>query len=291
MKTGKNVKIWGIRGSLLGDCIGALTVLNSLERLYPGSFKYWQVARKGGYIAPLFIDHPLIDKIVISDCDEGMGPRDIEISNQCDIRINTMPEHPKEHDFPNFRDFYCETFIMSGLPEEHYNALPPGERLPKLVKWFRPEARLSTSKRIIAIWPQAGYGREPKRSPNQQWYQGLVNRLIAQGCDIVQYGHPADFDLVGANRRTHIDFFQQVRETLSCDLVISTDSGSGLIFAAYEHPQITLTAPHWPGHVRNLDALAPKNRNGQVFLDAAGASHIDADKVYASIANVITLPL
>lgn len=287
MRTGKNFRCFGVRGSLLGDCIGALTVLNALERFHPGSFKYWQVARKGSYIAPLFIDHPLIDKIIISDCDEGMGPRDIEIAKTCDIVINTMPQHPKEHDYPNWRDFYLETFIMAGLSEQHYFALPENERLPKLVKWFRPESRPTARNKIVAIWPQAGYGKEPKRSPNQQWYQNLVNRLISMGCDIVQYGHPADFNLEGVARRTHVDFFQQIRETLSCNLVISTDSGSGLIFAAYEHPQITLTAPHWPGHVRNLDALAPKNPNGHVFLDANGASQIDVEKVLVRIGEIL----
>jgi ADP-heptose:LPS heptosyltransferase len=274
MRIGKNFRMWGVRGSLLGDCIGALTVLNSIEQHHPGSFKYWQVAAKCSHIAPLFIGHPLIDRIVISDCPEGMGPRDREIAATCDIVFNVMPEHPWEQDYPNHRDFYHETFIMSGLGDQDYFALPPEQRLPKLVKWFRSESRLTAASKIIAIWPQAGYGKEPKRSPGQVWYQALVDDLISRGYDIIQFGHPADFELAGVCRRTHIDFFQQVRETLSCDLVISTDSGSGLIFAAYEHPQITLTAPHWPGHVRNLDALAPKNRNGHVFVGVGSADRI-----------------
>lgn len=282
-----DVSIWGVRGSLLGDCVGALTVLNSLEQLYPGSYKFWQVAKKCAHISPLFIDHPLIDRIVISDCDEGMGPRDLELMRGCDIAINVMPEHPREHDYPNWRSFYHETFIMSGLSDQHYFALPPEQRLPKLVKWFRPEARLTAKSKIVALWPQAGYGKEPKRSPDRAWYQSFVDQLKADGYDIIQFGHPADFELKGVCRRTHIDFFQQVRETLSCDLVISTDSGSGLIFAAYEHPQITLTAPHWPGHVRNLDALAPQNRNGHVFLDARGASHISQADVVSKVREIL----
>lgn len=287
MKTGKSFSIWGIRGSLLGDCVGALTVLNSLEQLYPGSYKFWQVAKKCSVIAPLFIDHPLIDRIVISDCDEGIGLRDLELMRGCDIAINVMPEHPREHDYPNHRSFYFETFIMSGLSDHHYLSLPPEQRLPKLVKWFRPEARLTAKSKIVALWPQAGYGKEPKRSPDKAWYQSFVDQLKADGCDIIQFGHPADFELEGVCRRTHIDFFQQVRETLSCDLVISTDSGSGLIFAAYEHPQITLTAPHWPGHVRNLDALAPQNRNGHVFLNVRGASHISQADVVTKVREIL----
>jgi len=284
----KSFSVFGVRQSLLGDCIGALPVLNHVNKVWPGSFNYWHIARKCSHIAPLFIGHPLINRIVISDCQEGFGPKDVEIMNSCNLVINTMPEHPHQHDWPNFKDFYCETFAMSGFSVSDYFALPPEQRLPKLVKWFRPEARLTAKKHIVALWPQAGYGKEPKRSPDQAWYQSFVNDLIARRYDVVQFGHPADFELEGVCRRTHIDFFQQVRETLSCDLVISTDSGSGLIFAAYEHPQITLTAPHWPGHVRNLDALAPQNRNGHVFLDARGASHISQADVVAKIREVLT---
>lgn len=284
----KLFSVFGVRQSLLGDCVGALPVLNHIDKIYPGSYNYWHVAQKCSHIVPLFVGHPLIDRIVISDCPEGFGPRDIEIMRECDIVLNTMPEHPHQHDWPNFKDFYCETFVMSGFSISDYLSLPPEQRLPKLVKWFRPEARLTVKSKIVALWPQAGYGKEPKRSPDKAWYQSFVDQLKVDGCDIIQFGHPADFELEGVCRRTHIDFFQQVRETLSCDLVVSTDSGSGLIFAAYEHPQITLTAPHWPGHIRNLDALAPQNRNGHVFLDARGASHINQADVVSKVREILS---
>ncbi len=70
-------RIWGFRQSLIGDTIMALPILNWAERRWPGSYKHWQVARKCSQSAQLYLNHPLIDQIVISDCHEGMGPRDV----------------------------------------------------------------------------------------------------------------------------------------------------------------------------------------------------------------------
>lgn len=275
-KTGKNFKIFGIRGSLIGDSIMALPILNLLEKEFPGSYKYWQIARKCSQSAQLYLNHPLIDQIVISDCEEGMGPRDKEIASKCDIVFDLMPQHPTGDSWPNTRNIYEETWMMAKLPLHLYYALPIEQQRPKLTKWFDI---VKQPQKTVALWPCAGYGKENKRNPSVLWYFGLVGLLTGLGYKVIQFGHPKDFDggiqdltknAVDSLKTNYVcmnnsHFFDQIKTTLGCDLMIGTDSGSSLIVGAYDLiPQITLLTNHWPGHVQNFTAFAsnaPKNHN------------------------------
>lgn len=279
----KDFKIWGIRGSLIGDSIMALPMLNWLEKRHPGSYKYWQIARKCAQSAPIYFNHPLIDRIVISDCDEGMGPKDIEIAQKCDIVFNVMPDHPLEQDWPNYRNIYEETWVMAGLPLSEYHAMTPEEQRPKLTRWFETKRIHQT----IAIWPCAGYGSEGKRHPSRKWYNNLVKKIKDSGWKVYQFGHPNDFKIEDVIDFRERPFFDQIRTTLGCDLVISTDSGSGLIFGAYEMPQISLLTNHFPGHKTNLTAFGPNNPNNHNFVGVDFADKISHDEVVEKIKNVI----
>ena len=62
----KNFKIWGVSFSLIGDLIVGLPQLTYFEKKYPGSYKYWGIHKKMSHAAPLFYNHPLIDRIKIT---------------------------------------------------------------------------------------------------------------------------------------------------------------------------------------------------------------------------------
>lgn len=296
MNTGKNFKIFGVRGSLIGDSIMALPILNWLERRWPGSYKYWQIARKCSQAAPLYYNHPLIDKLLISDGEEGMGPRDIEIAKSCDVVFNLMPQHPEGDSWPNKRSIFEETWVMAGLPLEEYKNLPPEEQRPKLVKWFScpPMGR-----KTIGIWPCAGYGIQPKRSPPEGWYRKLTRGLLDRGYNVFQFGHPLDFciardDDTGSEKSIFISyntlsFFEQIKISLGCDLVVGTDSGSGLVVGAYEHPQITLLTNHWPGHTTNPLAFATNNPKNTNFFAPDRADNINIESVLDKITEITKL--
>lgn len=288
-KTGKNFKVWGVRQSLIGDSIMALPILNYIEKSFPNSFKYWQIARKCSQSASLYFNHPLIDKIVISDCDEGMGPKDIEIAKTCDVFFNTMPPHPMEQDWPNYRNIYEETWVMAGLPLAEYHKMTPEEQRPKLYKWFNVEKR---KPKTIAIWPCAGYGNENKRNPSKEWYNKLIEELNHNGYHVLIFGHPKDYSFreylfLGSDYyfavENHLPFFDQIKMTLGCDLVISTDSGSGLIFGAYEMPQISLLTNHFPNHTKNFTAFAPNNPNNHNIIGIGNPDKIQQDAVVKKV--------
>lgn len=298
MKTGKNLRMFGVRGSLIGDSIMALPILNYVERLFPNSYKYWQIARKCSQSAQLYFNHSLIDQIVISDGDEGMGTRDREIATGCDIIFNVMPQHPEGDSWPNRRNIYEETWVMAGLPLSEYHNLPIEEQRPKLTKWFNINKKLN---KTIAIWPCAGYGKEKRRSPSQKWYFDLTIELRRLGYEVIQFGHPNDFSIhnefftsppnpISAVDHRGMSFFDQIQVSLGCDLVIGTDSGSSLVIGAYDLiPQITLLTNHWPGHVRNFTAFAtnaPKNHN--IFAEN-GADNISIFNVLEKIKELIPI--
>lgn len=284
MKTGKSFSIFGLRGSLLGDTVMTLPVLHLLRREHPDCYIYWQIARQHAHAAPLYFNHPNIDQIVISDCEEGMGPRDYEIASKCDIVFNVMPPCVDPYDWPMRRNIYEQAWVMQGLPLEAYYSLTPEQRRPSLTKWFNVVKQPKT----IAIWPCAGYGRENKRNPSQAWYNRLVAKLVAAGYQVNQYGHPRDFTLSQTTDCRAMGFFDQVKATVGCDLVISTDSGSGLIFGAYGMAQISLLTPHFPGHTKNLEAFGPDNPNNRNFVGVGSADNIDIDQVVECALSKLT---
>lgn len=272
------MKIYGFRYQIIGDMVMALTMPYFFETLYPNSFKYWGIAKKVAHAAPIFINHPYINQIHIQDGLEGPeSHRDFELINKSDIIINGNPSHPDDK-FPNQYDIYSETWRMAGLDIKDYNALPKEHKYPKLYKWFKDETRPSNHGKIIALFPQGGYGKEPKRGCSKEYYEKLLIKLIGEGYGIIQFGHSNDmklFDLdypegniIQGNfkRLTHLDFFHQIRLALSCDLILSTDSGSGVIFAAYGAQQINFISAHWPGHNQNYLALAPQGENTYNFF-------------------------
>ncbi len=251
----KTLKIWGFRGSMMGDCVAALPILTFLEKKYPDSYKYWQIARKCAQCAPIYFNHPLIDKIVISDCDEGIGPKDKLIMDSCDIKFNLMPQHPLEQDWPNYRNIYEETWLMAGLSMSDYNLLSAEEKKPKLYKWF--ETTKLSNKKSIALWAGANYGKDNFRCPSLSWYNKLSTLLMKNGYEIFQFGHPKDIKVDHSNDLRNLSFFDQIKQTLSCDIMIGGDSGSSLIIGAYELiPQVSLLTRHWYNHKINDTAFA-----------------------------------
>ena len=282
-------KIWANRGSQIGDCVASLTLSAFFREHYGDAYIYFQVAKKHAHAMPLFYNNPLIDNLFISDCEEGYGPRDIEIAKSCYIHTPLMPEHTR-HDWPNHFDFYQETFLMSGLTMEHWNSVDPESLRPKLTQWFNVTRRRKT----VAYFPCAAYGQtQVRRSRNctRPWAVSLVNRLMSEGYSVIQLGHPNDFaDCGGSLGATqdlrHLTFMENIQIALGCDVVIGTDSGAAIAIAGYGHPQITLLTDHFPNHVRNLPAFQPWNPNNRSFIGIGSADVISIDEVVETVKNV-----
>jgi ADP-heptose:LPS heptosyltransferase len=286
MKTGKNFRIFGTRQSLLGDSIMSLPILTYLEKRYPDSYKIFHIAKKCSQAVPLYFNHPLIDRILISDCLEGFGPNDYEVMKTCDLVINTMPPHFDDR-FPNDFDIYEETFRMSGLPIEEFWAMTEEEKRPKLVKWFDTE---NLGSKTLAFFACAGYGANgwSSRNPTKGWYEKLLPKLYAEGYTVYQFGHPLDYTF--ESHPQHVDcrqlvFFDQIKKALGTSIALATDSGTSLILGAYSHNQVSLLTNHWthPRHVRNFYAFGTNNLNNHSFFGLNHCDNISQEEVLAKI--------
>ena len=288
---GMKIRVHGCRGSQIGDAVGALCCYAYLRHLHPDAHTIWQVARKHLHAAPLFYENPLISQLVISDAEEGYGPMDIALAETCSIHFPLMPEHPEPHiPWPCVRNFYQETFVMSGLTMEQWNAVPEDILRPRLHPWFI----IKRYPKTIAYWPCAAYGQTQirrSRNASRPWAVSLVARLAAEGYNVVQFGHPKDYadcgGALGCPDVRGLTFMEQIIASLGCDLVIGTDSGAGIAIGAYGHSQLTLLTDHFPGHTTNHLAFQPWNPNNRSFVGLGSADNINVDEVVGVVHDIV----
>jgi len=294
---GKDVRVWGVRGSRIGDMIMAMPVYAWCRKRWPECYTYWQVARKHAFAAaPLFLCNDLIDNVTISDCEEGMGPRDEAIAATCHIRFNVMPQHPDgDRNWANDYSVWEESWRMAGLPLQEYHSLSLHDQRPHLSQWFEAPKQ---SPKTLALWPASNYGVKQEwhsRYPSRAWMLSLVKRLELEGYQVIQCGHPNDYlheggalaNETAAQDARFIPFMDQVKLSLGCDAIIGTDSGSTLVLAAYESvPTIQLLTDHMPGHTRNHLAFASNSPTNIPLFAAGSADHISLDSVVEAVKRV-----
>jgi ADP-heptose:LPS heptosyltransferase len=280
----KNFKIFSGRASLIGDTVMFLPVLNYLELKYPNSYKIFPISKKTSQSAPLFINHPLIDRIHVLKEHESLSQEDRQIINTCDISINPFPNHPKEQDWYNYFNCVEETFRMAGLDINLYHSMPENLKKPKLEKWFK----IQRSEKTIAIWPFACYGLETDRNPTIKWWKDLL-KILDKDYKILHFGAEIEPDLgEGLNnytKLTHLSFLEMIQKTLGCDLCIDTDSGSSWVIGAYGFPQINLVLKNAHNHFQKFDSFAPENylNNKIDLIGLDGKDCINTDQILDAV--------
>ena len=232
--------------------ITALPILDILEQKYPQSYKTWFIQKKCSNATPLFINHPLIDKIIIGELDEGLTETETNYKESCHIIIETSPK-VIDNEWYNFRNHVDESILMAG-----FKTTDAVNKIPKLNKWFKKEK----ANGIVAIWAFSGYGQNSLRNPSLSWWSKACEILIKTGFKLVQLGHDYDPPIYkGIKRLKGVSFFDQIRFSLGCEFVVGTDSGSQWAIGAYGAPQIILFTNWMPHHWTNLEALCPTNCN------------------------------
>jgi hypothetical protein len=145
----------------------SLPILDYLTETYGKYDMHFSIAQKCKQSYKLFLNHPNITDIKISDHWEDLGNNDIDIMNKCDIVFNVRPNHPAQQDWYNFRNCVEETVLMAGLNPDIFS-----KKTPRLFQYWK-DPKIS-NKKTIAIWPFAGYGQGSQRSPSIQWYEQKV---------------------------------------------------------------------------------------------------------------------
>lgn len=277
------MKIWGVSYGLVGDLIMGLPILTYFEKKYKGSYKYWVIEGKCKNSAPLFEGHPLINEVYVMKNDEKYSKSDIETRDKCDIFV-PKPKHfwHEPQDWYNYRSCVEETARTAGI-EDIKEVLTEEEMIPKLYRTFDVKP---TKEKVISIWPFSKTVTD-KRSPNVEWWKSLVSTLIEKDYIIKHFGLPNEprlfCDDYKYNRYISYDYFDQVKISLSTRLSICTDSGSGWVMGAYNHPTIYLITNWLPNHNKNLLSLAPVNPNGINILSEGGWGNLSTDRVIKEI--------
>lgn len=296
MKTGKNLTCFGVRPSKIGDQIFASPALNFLELAYPNSYKIFAISKCCSQAAPIWINHPLIDKIHVLELNEALGPNDKKLYDDADVKFDLFPNHPDgipntggQSCWWNYFNVYEESWRMCGLWIDDYHKLPKDEQIPRLSKWFK----INNYPKVIALWGWAGYGVENQRNPSLEWYNNLIEAIEDNtNLEIWQFGAENEPHLKGGcqwgekiKRFNHLPFFEQIRLSLGTGLAINSDSGSGVCLAAYGHKQINLLIRNAPNHFQNFLAFQPLNcdNNGISLVGLDGPDSIKHEDVLAAI--------
>lgn len=298
---GKNFKILGTSFGVVGDLVMSLPVLTYFEKKYPGSYKFFFIEKKVAFTAPLYFNHPLIDCIRITGEWSGFSNEDYEIANVCDVKCTMTNWRHDELDWYNHRGQVEETARIAGIYDLK-DVLTVEEMYPRLNKWFDvgPEdpnfqtySKQNKEKvfdNTIAIWPFATAGDKLGRSPSVTWWGTLIEKLEKMGYRIAQFGHPKEPVIRPCIKRyNHLSFFENIKLSLACKMVIGTDSGPMWVMGAYGHPAIHLMTNWLPGHTRNFDSLTPVNHgHAATFFEQGGTDNINQDDVLYIVERMMT---
>ena len=305
------IKIWGTSFSLIGDLIMSLPQLKYFKKKHKNPYINFVIHKKIAYCAPLFFNHPDIDKIIISGEWSSFNSSDYDIASKCDV-VTTKLDHKNKkildryHEdkyWYNKRSCIDETALMSGITDLN-DILSENEKIPYLNKWFdsgfedvqkkgaytynKTESKTNRIlNKSLAIWPFAGYGRSKNRNPSADWWMKLISRLTNESINVYHFGFFNE-PLLSENNKyyhnlTNLDFFNQIKISLGTKLSLGTDSGSMWVLAAYKHPMILLGTNWYENHTNNLNATIPLIERGDCIFKENGFAKLSLDEVYEKI--------
>jgi len=277
-----------------------LPVLTYFEKIYPNSYKIWAIEKKVGYMAPFFLNHPLIDRIKITQEWNGIGQADRRIIEGCYRACTYENWKHSRPDWYNHVGCIEETAYMAGV-DDLFSVLSYDDMYPKLEQWFdigsddlnfqtysnHSNADISVKHKTIALWPFATATGKIARSPSMKWYENLVWYLRAAGYTVFQFGYRADPKIYGCHTYTGMTFFDQVRMALACKMSIGTDSGNMWVMGAYNHPAVHLMTNWMDKHNNNFDALLPRNENAHTVFAEGGANNIKTGDVINKVSIIM----
>ena len=299
----KQIKIWGMSYGLIGDLIGSLPMLTYYEKKYPGSYKYFAIEKRCAFTAPLFLNHPLIDRLHISSKWDGWGDDDYRLIESCNVKATYDNFKHDRVDWYNFTDFVEETAILAGI-RDIKEVLTEEEMKPKLYQWFdvgivnkkshtyskSNKNDLTGFDRSVAIWPFGQGQANSGRAPNKIWWRNLIEKLVKNGFNVYHYGRDTEPPLAtcaGYNKMTNMSFFDQVKACLASNVVIGVNTGPMWVVGAYKKPAVQLITNYFPDHYQRFHSLTPINDNAMnLFVksnNGVGCNGISIEQVVKAV--------
>ena len=286
--------IGSVRPSLVGDCIASLPLTTYLKKIFPNCYQVAYIDKKCVSVIPFLTNHPNIDEIYVSELTDKISKINEEYFNNFDIVFEPFP--PVINSFWFNEINLVESLFRMNIVRWHgrinpieFNKLTKEEKYPKLFQYFD----IPRFNKTIAIWGETGYGNNDptikQRSPPKEFWTELIDDLNKLGFQIRQYGHPKSASLGSCVKDCrNLSLFDAVKESLGCDLILGTDSGSQHILAAYGARQCILYTNWRENHVRNFEALLPINfKNNLISLYFPDITNIDKNVVIDTVKQLI----
>lgn len=229
--------------------------------------------------APLFINHPHIDRIhVLHGKDDFDEVDHAWIATQGFTHIFN-PKQDHDHSRPWWRERHqtLETAHMYGIP------IPAGESGKiTMERWFEIRTQWPNT---IALAPFPAWYAGPNNlkalSPTRA--QEIVDYIKGKGLNVLQVGAPGEPSLRDTIHQS-TPYLHSVMNVLRCRAFICGDSGLNWLMSGYNHPVLGLYGDsYYGGQCVNIQPINPN----AIYLSAPTVAEIPMDRIKVSIDTLL----
>lgn len=271
-----------------GDLFMATVTARALKRLEPDCHLTFTIGRDYREAAPLFLNHPHIDRIHILNS-TGAGGFDVVdqhwiAGQRFDWVANPLADHIHSDPWWTHRIQPLEICHMHGIPVD------PSERgRIEMAQWFD---KLPGYKDYVAFAPFPGFyaGLDPAKNDKTlsiDQAQRVVDHLVARKIGVIQIGGPTEPALKGVVSSPRAwSYFDSVQAILSCRLFIGGDTGMTWLMSGYDFNTVAFYGSRYYGRqwVHNIQ---PINPNGQ-YVSCDTVAQIELDTLTQAIDNALS---
>lgn len=281
----------------IGDLVCSLPAARYIKIKFPNSYSVAVLDPRTKELAPLLINHPDIDRIYISQKEEGYTDKEKEWVGTFDFNLplfgHYVPDEwgntisPRE---ANFRLRFQFEPNGSPLYSDGWNTLTEDEKKPRLEPWFNFERFDKT----IVVAPFVGYNLSDdttrSRCPSVEWWGKVVEMLINLGFTVVQVGMPKSPLICNESNRYNPKFIDKrnlplidsVKIALGAELFIGACGGMSMIVNAYGQRSIC-PYTNWKKTAIS-EALLPVNWKNQLIpIYNENINAITLEEVYKAV--------
>lgn len=261
-----------------GDLFINLAACRILKQLDPGSHLTFVINGNYRAAAPFFLDQPDIDKIhITSRVFDGFDDTDWEWvkTQKFNHVFNPMQDHLDMWWFHRNQSLECAHMHGLSIPASETGKL-------SLNRWFNLNEDF---KEWVAIQAFAGsYDSQNKKQLSPARAQEIVDVLVNKGYRVLQLGLESEYKL---NQTVRIpnNYFDMIRDMLSCRLLITTDSGTSWAASCYDLPTLGLYSHEYYSkeYVKNIQPINPN----AIYLDEENVNQISMESIEGALSKLL----
>ncbi len=268
---------------LRGDLAINLPAIEAVAKANPGMLIDLPINKQFADMAPLFLNHPYINSVLITDEYEKFpSDKDKEVlfKRKYNHVLNPMARHKKD----DWWRIMHQTAAVLYDYSENDETLTPDQQQINLVKWFDVEKQEKT----VCFAPFAGhaYNKNNDKMLKIEKANIIAEYLADKGYRIIHLGGPGEPCLDWVSCVQPKSYFDSVKCMLGSDLLIHADTGMGWIASGYQHKQLGLYGHRYYGKdcVKNIQPVNPN----AAYLDAEMVNDIPNGEIFAAIDKLLS---